>query len=348
MSSVCRFHTSMMKFKGYGNCMLKKNLFSKGMALLLVGTLLFALFGCGATEKAKETDESKKLVNVVCTLFPQYDFVKQIAGDKVEITLLLTPGTDSHTYDPSPTDMVKINNCDLFLYTGDLMEAWAADVLKSVDTEKVTVVDLSKGVALSPVEHQHHEDKSSEGEADGHDHSVDPHIWTSPKNAKIMVQSIADALSRVDPENADFYDIDAKSYCDKLDRLDAKIRTVVNEAPLKEIVVCDRFAMHYFCKEYGLAYIAAFDSCTSETEPSPAVLAEITQFVKDNNIPLVFYAELSNKNLAEKVASLTGVSIAELHSAHNVSADDFADGVTYLDIMEQNLMSLKLALGVVS
>ncbi len=324
---------------------MKENMLRKGLSLFLICGLLFALFGCAEQKDSEQTNDEKKLIKVVCTLFPQYDFVKEIAGDKVEVSLLLTPGTDSHTYDPSPTDMVKINECDLFLYTGDLMEPWAADVIKSVDTQKVTVADLSQGIELSAVEHQHHEEEHKETE---HDHSADPHIWTSPVNAKIMVRTIADALSRIDPKNANFYDIDAKSYCDKLDRLDAKIRTVVEQAPMKEIVVCDRFAMHYFCKEYGLSYMAAFDSCTAETEPSPAVLAEITQHINEKHIPAVFYAELSNQNLANKVASLTGAATLELHSAHNVSAADFNNNITYLEIMEQNLMSLKLALGVIA
>ncbi len=324
---------------------MKTNQAKRIFALLLTAALLFTLFGCGRAPQEEPSGAPKRL-NVVCTLFPQYDFVQQIAGNKVELTLLLTPGADSHTYDPSPNDMVKINNCDLFLYTGDLMELWAADIIKSIDKTKVTVLDLSEGITLSAVEHGE-EEEEEEHEAEEHEHSVDPHIWTSPKNAAIMVQNIAAALEKLDPANANAYELDAKSYCDKLDRLDAQIREVVDSAPIKEIVVCDRFAMHYFCKEYGLKYIAAFDSCTSETEPSPAMLTRITEHVKKNHIPAVFYAELSNRNMATKVASLTGVQTLELHSCHNVTDAQFNTGVTYLDLMEQNLNMLKLALGVV-
>ncbi len=312
-------------------------------ALLIASALVFALVGCG---KTPEPGDGSDRLNVVCTLFPQYDFVRQIAGDKVDLTLLLTPGADSHTYDPSPTDMVRINNCDLFLYTGDLMEIWAANVIKGLDRDKVTVLDLSQGIQLSAVEHEGHEEHEEEHEAEEHDHSVDPHIWTSPKNAVIMAQRIAAALQKLDPANADSYKDNAAVYCKELLRLDAQFRSVVAAAPLKEIVVCDRFAMHYFCREYGLTYMAAFDSCTSDTEPSPAVLAKITEHVKAAHIPAVFYAELSNQTMAKKVASLTGAKALELHSCHNLSAEQFSSGATYLDLMEQNLQMLKIALGV--
>ena len=313
-------------------------------SLLLAVTLLLALFGCGKEQEQPNGSEGNRL-SVVCTLFPQYDFVRQIAGDKVDSTLLLTPGADSHTYDPSPADMVRISQCSLFIYTGDLMELWAANVIKSLDKNNVTVLDLSEGIALSAVEHEDEHDHEHEHEAEENEHSVDPHIWTSPKNAAIMARSIGDTLKKLDPTNAAYYEANTKDYCDKLDRLDAEIRAAVDSAPLKEIVVCDRFAMHYFCQEYGLTYLAAFDSCTSETEPSPAMLAKITEHVKANRIPAVFYAELSNQNLAQKVASLTDVKTLELHSCHNLSAEQFSRGVTYLDLMEQNLNNLKIALG---
>ncbi len=312
-------------------------------ALLLAAALVFTLSGCGRPQEQNAGQDQR--LSVVCTLFPQYDFARQIAGDKIDLTLLLTPGADSHTYDPSPADMIKINGCDLFLYTGDLMELWVANVIKGLDKSKVTVVDLSQGVALSAVEHGEHEEEHEEEDHD-HDHSVDPHIWTSPKNAVIMAQSVAAALQQLDPANAETYRTNAADYCEKLEQLDAQIRSVVNSAPIHEIVVCDRFAMHYFCREYGLTYLAAFDSCTADTEPSPAVLAKITEHVKAAHIPAVFYAELSNQTMAQKVASLTGAQTLELNSCHNLSAAQFKSGVTYLDLMEQNLNMLKIALGV--
>ncbi len=300
----------------------------KILSLLLCAVLLVGFAACG-NEGGKE-DNGK--ISIVCTLFPQYDFVRELVGDKAEVTLLLTPGTDSHSYDPSPVDMVKINECDMFIYTGDTMEAWAANIVSSLD-ESVTVLSLT--------EH----DESVES-ADGHDHSADPHIWTSPVNAMDIVREICENLCEIDPANAEYYKTNEESYLKSLELLDTEIRATVASAQYKKIVMCDRFAMLYFCEEYGLEYIAALDACTSNTEPSPAVIVEITKAVEENNIPAVFCAELSNRKVAEAVAQQTGAGVLELHSCHNLSADDFSAGETYLSLMKKNAENLRVALGV--
>ena len=305
----------------------------KILSLLLCALLLVGFASCGS-EGGKE-DNGK--ISIVCTLFPQYDFVRQLAGDKAEVTLLLTPGTDSHSYDPSPADMVKINECDLFIYTGDTMEAWASNIVGSLG-ENVSVLNLTKSE-----EHTH----TSAGHIEeDHDHSADPHIWTSPVNAMEIVREICENLSKIDPENAEYYKTNEESYLKSLGLLDTEIRTIVASAQYKKIVMCDRFAMLYFCEEYGLEYIAALDACTSNTEPSPAVIVEITNAVRQNKIPAVFCAELSNRKVAEAVAQQTGADVLELHSCHNLSADDFSAGETYLSLMKKNAENLKVALGV--
>ncbi len=297
--------------------------------------LAFGFAGC--TENEDKENDGK--LNIVCTLFPQYDFTRQLVGEKAEVTLLLTPGTDSHSYDPSPVDMVKINECDLFIYTGELMESWAGDVVGSLG-ESVEVLSLPEGKRLEPIADNY------SGHADeDHDHSVDPHIWTSPVNAMLIVQEICDKLCEIDGENAEFYRGNEEAYLSKLEALDKAIRETVDSAENKTIVMCDRFAMLYFCEEYGLNYIAAYDACTSNTEPSPAVIVEITKTVKDKNIPAVFCAELSNRKVAEAVSAQTGAQVLELHSCHNLSADDFNAGETYLSLMYKNAANLKTALG---
>lgn len=305
----------------------------KILSLLLCAVLLVGFASCGI-EGGKE-DNGK--ISIVCTLFPQYDFVRQLAGDKAEVTLLLTPGTDSHSYDPSPADMVKINECDLFIYTGDTMEAWASNIVGSLG-ENVSVLNLTKSE-----EHTHTSAGHIEEE---HDHSADPHIWTSPVNAMEIVREICENLSKIDPENAEYYKTNEESYLKSLELLDTEIRMIVASAQHKKIVMCDRFAMLYFCEEYGLEYIAALDACTSNTEPSPAVIVEITNAVRQNKIPAVFCAELSNRKVAEAVAQQTGADVLELHSCHNLSADDFSAGETYLSLMKKNAENLKVALGV--
>ncbi len=309
----------------------------KYLSLFLCAVLLFCFAACGQGDT--DTNENSK-ISVVCTLFPQYDFVREIAGDKAEITLLLTPGTDSHSYDPSPTDMVKINKCDLFIYTGETMEAWAGNIVSSLG-ESVRVLSLPEPGLLA----EHNNNYSSHVE-ESHDHSADPHIWTSPVNAMEIVRLISTKLCEIDPGNKSFYKTNEQIYITKLETLDGKLRAAVNSAEHKTVVMCDRFAMLYFCEEYGLDYIAAFDSCTSNTEPSPAVIVKIVNEVKNKNIPAVFCAELSNRKVANTVAEQTGVKVLELHSCHNLSADDFNAGETYLSLMERNLTNLKIAFGI--
>lgn len=305
----------------------------KCLSLLLCAALVFCFAACG--ESNTENNANSK-ISVVCTLFPQYDFVREIAGDKAEITLLLTPGTDSHSYDPSPADMVKINGCDLFVYTGETMEAWAGNIVSTLG-DSVEVLNLSELVELKT--HDSHIDES-------HDHSVDPHIWTSPVNSMEIVRRICAKICEIDPENASFYKTNEETYLAKLEALDRNIRAVTSSAENKTIVMCDRFAMLYFCEEYGLDYIAAFDSCTSNTEPSPAVIVKIVNEVTAKKIPAVFCAELSNRKVADAVAQQTGAQVLELHSCHNLSAKDFDAGETYLTLMERNLANIKTALGV--
>ncbi len=309
----------------------------KPLSLLLCLAFVFGFAGCTDGEEKKQ--ESEK-ISIVCTLFPQYDFTRQLVGDKAEVTLLLTPGTDSHSYDPSPVDMVKINESDLFIYTGQVMEGWAAEVVGSLNG-KVAVLSLPEGKRLK----ENAADFSSHIEED-HDHSADPHIWTSPVNAMLIVREICDKICEIDPENEEFYRENEEVYLKKLEELDSAIRAVTDKAENKTIVMCDRFAFAYFCEEYGLEYIAAFDACTSNTEPSPAVIVEITKTVQDKKIPAVFCAELSNRKVADAVSAQTGAQVLELHSCHNLSADDFNAGETYLSLMYRNATNLKIALGV--
>jgi len=298
----------------------------KILSLLLCIVLVVGISACGMGKK----DDG--IFTIVCTLFPQYDFVRQLVGDKAEVTLLLTPGTDSHSYDPSPEDMKKINDCDLFIYTGELMESWAANIISSL-ADGVEVLSLPEPELHGAGDH-------------AHDHSADPHIWTSPVNAMAIVREICTKICQIDPDNAEFYKSNEESYLKSLEALDAEIKGIVASAQHKKIVMCDRFAMLYFCEEYGLDYIAAFDACTSNTEPSPAVMVEITKAVEKDKIPAVFCAELSNRKVAEAVSKQTGAKVLVLHSCHNLSSDDFNAGETYLSLMKKNAENLKIALGV--
>ena len=230
----------------------------KVLSLIAVFVLIFSLVSCG---KKRREDNGKP--NIIATLFPQYDFARAIVGDKANVKMLLSPGTDSHDYDPTPSAALEISQCDLFVYTGDNMEMWAATLLTNVDRQKVYVLDCTQGIEFkaSDDDHEH-----------GHEHELDPHVWTSPVNAIKMVENILDAICAVDGENAAFYKANAEKYIKQLDALDAEFREVVANGIRKEVVFGSRFALKYFADEYGLSYTAAIASCESEDEPSVSVM----------------------------------------------------------------------------
>lgn len=314
--------------------------------MLTLMSFVFILVGCG-TEST--TNESSDTLQIVTTLFPQYDFARQIAGDKAEVTLLLPPGMESHSYEPTPSDIIKINKSDLFIYTGESMEAWAHKIIESVDSEDVKVLDVSTGVPLIETgldeeeEHDHEgHDHSHEEEQDheGHNHTYDPHIWTSPKNAKIMVNNILEALCEVDPENADYYQANAKDYQAQLDELDQDLKEVVANEKRNTIYHSGRFAMQYLMKDYGINYVSA----PFEAEPSAALVAQMITEIKANHIPAIYYEELVDPKIGQMISEETGAQLLLLHSTHNVSKEDFNKGVTYISLMQQNIKNLQIGL----
>ncbi len=307
----------------------------KYLVYLLLSCLL--LTGC---VPAQAWESSGKLT-VVATLFPQYDFARQIGGEHIQLHLLLPPGVESHSYEPTPADMVRLNQSDLFLYTGRYMEPWAERLSDTLEGD-VTVVDVSQGIQLDEEDaHEGHD----HGAESGHDHDdhggYDPHIWTSPVNAMQMVETIRDAFCEADPANAASYQANAQAYLEQLSELDASFRQLVETAPRKEIIFGGRFALHYFAKEYGISYEAAFDSCSSETEPSVGVMAHLVDHIRQERIPVVYYEELVDPKVARILCEETGAKPLLFHSCHNVSKEELKQGVTYLSLMEKNLENLK-------
>lgn len=225
------------------------------------------------------------------------------------------------------------------------MEVWVEEILGSIE-KSINVLDVSKGIELVKMEEEHNQediDEDKESNA-SHNHVYDPHIWTSPVIAKQMVSNILDAIIEVDSENAEYYRENADAYLNKLDELDTKFRNLVEEADFKTIYFADKFAMYYFVEEYDLDYVSAYDSCSSETEPSAKLVAKMVEEVKENNVKAIYYAELSNHKAADTISKETGVKELLLHSCHNVSKDEFNKGVTYISLMEQNFENLKVGL----
>ncbi|MDF2544362.1 MAG: transporter substrate-binding protein [Herbinix sp.] len=336
--------------------------------VLLYLVIISVLEGCSkqniTSKENKSSDESKK-INIVATIFPQYDFARQIAGDKADITMLLSPGAESHSYDPSPQDILKIQNCDMFLYVGGESDEWIDDLLQSMDTSKMTVIRLMDCVDIVEEEivegmegeeevegKEVKEDGTEEDvdyvlqqeEAQGQEVEYDEHVWTSPKNAIRIVDKIAETLGDIDQMNQEFYEMNAKDYVKCLEQLDQEFKEVVDNAARHIIVLGDRFPFRYFADAYGLEYAAAFPGCSTETEPSVATITYLVDKIKEEQIPVVFYIEFSNHKIADSISESTGAKTLLLHSCHNISKDDFDNGITYLDLMRQNVDRLKEAL----
>jgi zinc transport system substrate-binding protein len=301
---------------------------------LILGVL--CITGC-----SKKTQSDSGKLQIVTTLFPNYDFAKQIAGDKADVTLLLKPGVEAHDYDPTPSDIIAVNKADLFIYTGENMETWASQVIDAIESQRVTIVDTSAGITLIKTD----ADEEGEEEDSSHQHQYDPHIWTNPKNAITMVNTILEAIIKKDPANEEYYRKNAEEYIARISEVDSELRDVAQNSKYDTIYFGGRFAMLYFVQEYGLGYLSAFDSCSSETEPSAKLVTNIVEAMKKNNAKVVFYEELTDPKTAQAIADEVDGTALLLHSCHNVSAEDFKNGVTYVDLMEQNVENLKIALG---
>lgn len=299
--------------------------------------MLIIFTGCSQPEK---TTNNSKSLKIIATLFPQYDFAKNIAKDRADVELLLPPGTESHTYEPTPADIISISSADVFLYTGKFMEPWAEKIISSVD--KVKVTDVSNGIELLKTSHSHEEEHHHEHEE--HSHEYDPHIWLDPELACHMVENIKEKLSQVDPGNKDFYNKNAEEYKEKLLELDQNIMDTVNSGKRKAIVFAGRFAHAYFVKKYGLEYESAFSGCSSEMEPSVKKITHLVDFINSNNIPCVYYEELSEPKVATSLAEQTGVKTLKFSTAHNLSKEQIEKGTSYLDVMYENLENLKAGL----
>jgi len=309
----------------------------------------------GGTGGDSSDNAQKTRISIITTLFPHYDFARAIAGDRAEVSMLLSPGVESHSYEPTPADIIAINRSDLFIYTGADMEAWADTILKSVSSEDLHVLSLADGIPLEPEHDDHgaepeHTEKDGEEEHTDHDsdeshlHEYDPHIWTSPVIAKILADKILASLCEIDPDNKDYYTENADRYKEELDKLDDEFRSIVDGAKRKEIFIGDRFALRYFSEEYGLTCYSAYDSCSVETEPSAAALADMIDQMKEKQIPVIYYGELTDPRVARSLSRETGAEMLLLHSCHNVTKEEFESGVTYLSLMKQNAENLRKGL----
>ena len=305
----------------------------RAAALFLCAAMLFSLAACSSGK----TDTAGGKLRVVCTLFVPYDFVREIAGDKVDLTLLLPPGMESHSYDPTPADMKAVGNADLLIRVGENMETWSAKLFdKSTGAKACLDIASEMGLRLAAHEHEH-EHEAEQG-------LVDAHIWTDPVYAQGMVKVIADALCRLDGSNAEFYKSNSEKYIKKLKALDSGFRDAVKNGKRDTVVFSGRFAFRNFTERYSLKFVSALDACADNSEPGARTVAKIVDTVRDEKIPVIFYEELTEPRTAEIICGETGCAMRLFHSCHNVSRDEFEEGVGYLSLMNGNLENLREAL----
>ena len=345
--------------------------------IIIIISAVVMVFAYGIKNKQVVVSEDDKM-KIVVTSFPQYDFARAVAGDKANIQMLIKPGVETHSYEPTPDDIQKIQNADLFIYTGGENDEWVEGILDSIDTSSlktlkledcVDLIEEDETVGLEGVEthshshnhdhddehdHDHdneegHDHDHDEDEHDGHNHSstdieYDEHVWTSPLNAIKIVKKINAELDKIDSKNADTFDNNAEKYISEIKDIDSQIRDIVKHAKRKTLVFGDRFPFKYFVEEYGLDYKAAFPGCSDEMEPLAETVSYLVNFIRKENIPVVLYVELSNQKVADTLANETGTKTMCLNSAHNLSQQDFDKGVTYVSIMKENIKTLKAAL----
>lgn len=326
------------------------------VAVLLLTAVALMIGVSGCRHVSEESKNREDTLRVVTTIFPQYDFVRQIAGEHAEVSMLLKPGEETHSYEPTPQDILKIQNCDLFIYVGGENDEWVEDILESIDTEKIRqlrLIDCVETVNEEHVEGMKEERGHEHGEEDAHqeaDHgshetlTPDEHVWTSPENAISIVERITEELAGLDPEYRAVYEENKEAYEKQLEELDEAFREVVRSAKREVLLFGDRFPFRYFADAYDLDYYAAFPGCASDTEPSAATMAFLINKVKEEQIPVVLKMELSNENIANAIAETTHAEVRTFYSCHNLTAREFAEGETYLSMMKKNVETLKEAL----
>ena len=309
------------------------------LSWLCCALALLALSGCGRGAEA----EGAKGVSVVTTGFAAYDFARQLLGERGEAELLIPPGSETHSFEPTPKDIIDIQNCDLFIYTGGESEAWVADVLESVGggVRAVTLMDCVELLEEETVEGM--EDPHA-GHDHGHGAEYDEHVWTSPRNAALICGKIAAALSEADPQGAESYAAALEDYCAQLDELDAAFTEVVESGARRTVVFADRVPLLDIARAYGLEYFAAYPGCSDDAEPSAATVAFLIDKVREEDIPVVFHIELSNELMADTVCDETGAEKRLFSACHNVTRAQFESGVTYMELMWDNVDALREAL----
>ncbi len=367
----------------------KKEFLKKSVVFIVTISMILGMAGCGKTTEKEDNYRLK----IVTSLFPYYDMARAVIGDVkgIDLKMTVTPGQDSHSFEPTPSDVIQMENADVLIYNGGSLETWIDTLLDSLNNKNqiqmkmmdyvdVLNEEIVEGMDTRFEEHDHDEhshkednhnkekhkedshseenhkednhseDSSNDSEfhnedSEGEHEETDEHIWTSPVNEIIMTEKICETLSKALPEEKENFQKNAESYISQLKELDNEFRTIVENAKINEIIFADKFPLQYFAKEYGLKYYAAFPGCGSDMEPSAKTIGFLVDKIKEDNIKAVFYLELSSHIVADAIETDTGAKPLQFNSCHNITQKQFDSGVTYVDLMKENVNNLKIALG---
>lgn len=367
----------------------KTEFLRKSVVFIVTISMILGMTGCGKTTEKEDNYRLK----IVTSLFPYYDMARAVIGDVkgIDLKMIVTPGQDSHSFEPTPSDVIQMENADVLIYNGGSLETWIDTLLDSLNNKKqiqmkmmdyvdVLNEEIVEGMDTRFEEHDHDEhshkednhnkenhkedshseenhkkdnhseDSSNDSEFHNEDseeehEETDEHIWTSPVNEIIMTEKICETLSKALPEEKENFQKNAENYISQLKELDNEFRTIVENAKINEIIFADKFPLQYFAKEYGLKYYAAFPGCGSDMEPSAKTIAFLVDKIKEDNIKAVFYLELSSHIVADAIETDTGAKPLQFNSCHNITQKQFDSGVTYVDLMKENVNNLKIALG---
>lgn len=367
----------------------KTEFLRKSVVFIVTISMILGMTGCGKTTEKEDNYRLK----IVTSLFPYYDMARAVIGDVkgIDLKMTVTPGQDSHSFEPTPSDVIQMENADVLIYNGGSLETWIDTLLDSLNNKNqiqmkmmdyvdVLNEEIVEGMDTRFEEHDHDEhshkednhnkekhkedshseenhkednhseDSSNDSEFHNEDseeehEETDEHIWTSPVNEIIMTEKICETLSKALPEEKENFQKNAENYISQLKELDNEFRTIVENAKINEIIFADKFPLQYFAKEYGLKYYAAFPGCGSDMEPSAKTIAFLVDRIKEDNIKAVFYLELSSHIVADAIETDTGAKPLQFNSCHNITQKQFDSGVTYVDLMKENVNNLKIALG---
>lgn len=316
------------------------------LAIITVCIMLLILASCENRQPHKGNADNK--LSVIAAMFAEYDFAKQIVGEHGNVEMLMPAGSEIHSYEPTPQDIINIKNADIFIYGGGESDTWLDTVLDSVEPESLRIIsmtdlcELYEEESVEGMESDHVHDESCDHD---HGHSeYDEHVWTSPVNAIKIIEEITKAVCEKDKKHQSEYIENSKKYIDKISALHLQFKETVENADKKLMIFADRFPFRYFVEEYGLSYYAAFPGCSHDTEPGAKTIQFLIDKVKCERIPVIFTIENSNRNVAMAIGDETKAKILEFHSCHNVTKTQLENGITYVELMTQNLENLKEAL----